>query len=131
MIFSNKQIVWTPILGQNSLTIALDRTFADASVAYVDVDSKSFVEAVWSFMGKKLPVTPNNFLDFDRGILPKGFYAGRNGLWLTLERTVSRTNSRPLIYHGHNEDQYTDDRMWLMQAFGAWAIAATTVLNWE
>lgn len=133
MILTNKQIVWTPTLGRDSLAIALDRTFAKACVAHKHQDMKGFVEGVWRYMGNKPPVEPSNFLDIYDGILPKGFYAGHDGLWLTLDMpTISSASPiRSLVYHGHNEDRHTSDRLWLLQAFGAWADAAMTVLDWE
>jgi len=131
MILTNRQIVWTPVLGPDSLAVALDRTFAEACIAHKHQDMKVFVEGVWKFMGNEPPVEPSNFLDIYQGLLPKGFYAGHDGLWLTLDHVVSNNAKRPLVYHGHNEDHHVADRWWLLQAFAAWAEAATTVLQWE
>lgn len=131
MILTNRQIVWTPMVGRDSLAIALDRTFADACVAHKLEDQKTFMEGVWRFMGKKPPVEPSNFLDMYKGLLPKGFYAGHDGLWLTLDMTTMSSTIQPPTYHGHNEDRHAADRLWLLKAFGAWAQAATTILDWK
>lgn len=131
MIYTCHQIVWTPTLRRDSLAIALDRTFAEACMAHKQQSVPRLVEGVWQLMGNKLPIEPSNFLDIYDGILPKGFYAGHDGLWLTLETPVTNHTKRPLVYHGHNEDHHAADRLWLLQAFAAWATAATTVLDWE
>lgn len=132
MILTNKQVVWTPMLGRGSLAVALDRTFAQACVEHKSQDLKILSDRVWSSMNyRPLIEKPSNFLDIYDGILPKGFYAGHDGLWLTLETPVSNNVKRPLLYHGHNEDRHSADLLWLLQAFAAWAAAATAALNWE
>lgn len=131
MIFTNRQIVWTPIFIRESLAIALDRGFAEACMAHQEQDMQRFIEGVWSFMGDTPSVVPSTFLDMYQGILPKGFYAGHDGVWLTLDMGVISSAKRPLTYHGHNEDRHAADRLWLLRAFGAWAAAATTVLDWH
>lgn len=89
------------------------------------------MEGVWRYMGNKLPVKPGNFLDIHDGILPKSFYAGHDGLWLTLDMGTIFSYEYPLIFYGHNEDHHAPDRLWLLQAFGAWAEAAIVILSWE
>lgn len=129
MYLTNEQIVWTPILGPDSVAVALQRTFAEACMAR-QYNGKEFVEAVWRFMGNKPPVVPSNFLDLVKGILPKGFYAGHDGIWLTLDQSsLSGPPECPLMYYGHNENRRAVDRMWLLQAFAAWANAATALLE--
>ncbi len=131
MIFTSRQIVWTPILAGDGLAVALDQTFAEVCMTHEMNDMPMFIEAVWKLMGNKPSIKPSNFLDIHKGILPKGFYAGRDGLWLTLDSGTVSSSKRPLIYHGHNEDQYASDRLWLLRAFGAWAEIAVIVLNFE
>jgi hypothetical protein len=132
MILTDRQIVWTPIVGKESVAVALSRNFAKACMAHTVDDPKQLAEGVWKIMGKTPPVEPSNFLDLHTGLLPKGFYAGRNGLWLTLDLFGSiEQGTRPLVYHGHNEDVSAWDRLWLLQAFAAWADAATALLEWR
>ncbi len=130
MLLSERQIVWTPVLGRDSLAIALQRPFATACMAHKVDDIKKFTEGVWRLMGNKPPVEPSNFLDIHQGILPKGFYAGHDGLWLTMDSPTAHP-TRPLYYHGHNEDRHASDRLWLLRAFAAWAEGAATVMNWD
>ncbi len=131
MIFTSRQIVWAPTLGQDTLTVSLDRTFGDACMAHTEETTQSFADGVWRLMGDKSPICPSNFLDMHNGILPKGIYAGHDGLWLTLDMGTVHSSRRPLTYHGHNEDRFDADRLWLIRAFGAWVDAATAVLDWS
>lgn len=129
MDLSNEQIVWTPILGPDSVAIALKRSFAELCEAH-QYDDEQLSAGVWRFMGNKPPVTPSNFLDLEQGILPKGFYSGHDGMWLTLSRdTMLGPSKRPLMFYGHNEDRRAVDRLWLLQAFAAWANLATFLLK--
>lgn len=109
MIFTSRQIVWTPMFRRESLAIALDREFAEVCMTHQEQDMQRFIEGVWSFMGDTPSVVPSTFLDMYQGILPKGFYAGHDGVWLTLAIGASAT--RPLTYHGHNEDRHAADRL--------------------
>jgi len=129
MICTSRQVVWTPIIGRDSLAVALDRTFAEACIAHKLQDMKSFVEGVWKFAGNKSP-TPSGFLDIYNGVLPKGFYAGNNGLWLTIDITTVSGTRQPFMYHGYNEEMLAD-RFWLLNVFQAWADVALIILDWK
>lgn len=131
ILLTDRQIVSTPILGKDSLAIALAKPFAEACVAHEVADRQEFMEGVWRLMGNKLPVRPSNFIDFYKGILPRGFYyKPGDGIWLTLD-VADLCGKRPLIYHGHNEDRYSGDRLWLIRAFQSWVEGAMHVLDWK
>lgn len=130
MVLNSKQIVWTPVLSKDSLAVALDSSFASACAGYKGEDVGRLIEGAWRLMGNPSPIVPTYFIQIQGGILPKGFYSGRDGLWLAAESTNVRP-TRPFYYHGHNEDRHSSDILWLMRAFGAWAAGAMTLLNWE
>lgn len=133
MITSPRQIVWTPIITQRSVAVALDPTFAKACQAYVlDEQKQKLAHQVWKIMVNKRPMTPGNFLDFHEGLLLAGiYYKPGDGIWMELDLATLSSAVSPVIYHGHNADLYAGDRLWLLHAFGAWAEAACVLLNWD
>lgn len=133
MILTNRQIVLMPTLVPRGLGVALDRAFANACLAHTLVDARWFAGAVWRAMGNLSLITaPSNLLDMQgTSILPKGIYANRDGLWLTLDMdTLAGEDGTPLQYHGHNAE-HLEDRFWLLTAIQAWAIGAMTLLDWK
>ena len=123
MILDNKEIVWTPTFANAAVGIALNREFAEKCQQYQLPSMLDFTNRVWMRMGKKKPA-PSDFIDYDAGILPKGLYAGHDGVWLSLD-IMNRTGppNAPLRYHDHNAELATDQQ-WLLRAFAAWAETA-------
>lgn len=132
MILFNKQVVWTPVLVRDSLAVALERNFAEACLGHKPKDMRQLVVAVSArIKSESKRGLVSNLLDMYEGsLLPKGIYAGSNGVWLTLDVSAISNSVRPFTYHGHNEELVAD-RFWLMRAFQAWADCATTLLDWK
>lgn len=125
------ELLWTPVLGASSVSILLDRPFAEACAAHQLANHPLFAQQVWELSGNEGHAS-SGFLDMYKGsLLPKGIYRGREGLWLTLEMATldfSRETTR-LAYHSHNADM-ASDQIWLMRAFQAWAVGASVLLDW-
>lgn len=132
MIFTSKQIVWTPVMYPGSLAISLNREFTEACLKYKCDDLPHLMKVVWRDIEDPPRHMPSNFLDIYQGILPRAIYLdGGKGLWLEIDSgTLQKDYSRPPTYHGHNED-LMPDRFLLLSAFGAWASAATALLDWK
>jgi hypothetical protein len=126
---SDSEIVWSPRLTEDALSILLHSNFAAACRAQKPEHRAKITEVTWQLMGNTLPVIPSNFLDYDEGILIKGIYAGRDGLWLTRDGSTLTEDGRALLYHGHNEDRHSSDRLWLLRAFGMWVRSARTAIQ--
>lgn len=131
MIYHDGDLVWTPYLTEDALSIALNSEFARACRAQKQEHQQKVTTVTWQLMNNKLPVTPGNFLDYDEGILIKGIYAGRDGLWLARDGRGVPEAGRALVYNGHNEDRHSSDRLWLLRVFGMWVRTAKIVLDVE
>ena len=130
MILTSGQVVWTPVIGPSSLSVVLNRAFAEACIAHKLEDLPAFKRGVWKIMGEQTDM-PSNFLDlYGESIFPKGFYAGSNGLWLTVDMATTQRSMRPVTYHGHNEELLVD-QWWLLRAFQAWASGAIVMTEWK
>ncbi len=133
MILNARQIVWTPIIGKDSVAVALNPEFAKACKGYAldGQEGRRIAQHAWENVGNKGPVTPSNFFHFSGNLLLQGvYYKPGAGVWLTLDTTTLSDVMRPVMYHGHNEDRSADDRLWLLHAFGEWATSAIALLNW-
>lgn len=133
MILSSRAIVWTPVIHHDSVAVALNREFASACVHHsLDEEvGRRIAERAWQNMRNKGPMTPSNFFHFDGNLLLRGvYYKPGDGVWLTLDSGTLHGGTIPVMYHGHNEDRYADDRLQLLHAFGEWATSAKALLNW-
>ena len=132
MILTSGQVVWTPILGKDSLAIALNRTFAEACLLYTPDDVSYLAKRIWSTIDGAPGHMPSNFLDIYNGFLPRCIYLdGGKGLWLEIDVTTLNSSIRPPTYNGHNEELLLHDRYMLMSAFAAWANAAMILMDWK
>lgn len=129
MIYRDSEVVWTPYLTESAVSIVLNSEFARACSARSEEHRDKVTTVTWQLMGNALPVTPTNFLDYEQGILIKGIYAGRDGLWLTRDGRGVPDDGCALVYHGHNEDRHSSDRLWLMRVFSVWVRTARVVLD--
>jgi hypothetical protein len=131
MILTCREIVWTPIVTQRGISVALDWKFAQACRAYQWEDKHQFAQAVWEVMNEKpMPPVCRNFLTLYEGILPQCFSMGHDGRWLSLDQSaIPNDPSRPFMYEGHNTD-LPHDQLWLLRAFCAWHYVAIPAVRW-
>lgn len=133
LILSPRQIVWSPVVLPQGVGAALLPEFAKACSAHaLDRETeRRITQSAWENMGRKGPFTPSNFFHFEGTLLLWGVYFGRNGVWLTLDQSTLTSKVRPVMYNGHNEDSFSDDRLDLIHAFGEWVSSAQALLDWK
>ncbi len=128
------QIVWQPILLQKGVGVALSPEFAKACVRYaLDKDTeRKITQNAWENMGRKGPFTPSNFFHFNCTLLLEGIYLKSGaGTWLTVDPGTLSSIVRPVMYHGHNAEHFSEDRLDLIHAFGEWVSSAQALLDWK
>jgi hypothetical protein len=134
MILTTQQMVWTPSIGRDSVAVALNPVFAGACKAYeLDPEqARTIAENTWKKMRLKNSDMPSNFLEFGGTLLLNGVYLKPgDGVWLTIEAASLRSTVQPVMYYGHNEDRFAEDRLELMWAFGEWVNMAVALLDWK
>ncbi len=134
IVLNSSQIVWTPIIGKDSVAVALHAEFARACMGYkLDQETaQRITQVAWENVGRAGAFTPSNFFQFGSTLLLQGvYYKPGDGVWLTLDSGAFSGRARPVMYHGHNEDRHAEDRLFLLQAFGEWASSAQVLLEWK
>ncbi len=82
------RLIWTPRLDvdTNTLSIQLDREFANLCADYRLTDEQAFTEMTWLALGKAVSAAPHRFMDMYNGsLLLNGLYMGSNGVWINLD----------------------------------------------
>lgn len=126
MLFAPDTLTWQPYITRRGVAVFLDHSFADTCHAHPAEDQESVTRGVLNQLGYR-DTAPGYTIDYKGGILPRGFYTNRDGLWLTLIEPSSDPVAL-LTYCGHNDD-FPTQQLLLLHLFGAWANVAQTALD--